>query len=124
MTHDDYSLTNLEEWIDDSLHSGARPQEIYDVIIDNVKKNIRYHKACYNDSIRFLALLRGNNNKNIEVHDSEELKINIDVEEYPDYAGMYETDSADNYSKMSHDEMIEKGYTMTDDGFWIPPQTD
>ena len=27
MTHDDYSLTNLEEWIDDSLHSGARPQK-------------------------------------------------------------------------------------------------
>ena len=69
-------------------------------------------------------MLRGNNNKDIEVHDSEDLKINIDVEEYPDYTGMYETDSADGYSKMSFDEMIEKGYTMTDDGFWMPPQTD
>ena len=85
MTNDDYSLNQLEEWIDDSLHSGARPQEIYDVMINNVKKNIKYHKACYNDSIRLLALLRGNNNKDIEVHDGQDFQINIDVEEHPDY---------------------------------------
>ena len=63
-------------------------------------------------------MLRGNNNKDIEVHDSEELKINIDVEEYPDYTEI------DSYTKINYDEMIEKGYTMTDDGFWWPPQTD
>jgi|TARA_B100001778_G_C18459073_1_gene570302 hypothetical protein len=71
MSHDDYSLNQLEECIDDTLHSAASPEEIHDVLIKNVKKNIRYHKACYNDSVRFLALLRGNNNKEIEVIDGD-----------------------------------------------------
>ena len=26
-------------------------------------------------------------------------------------------------NKLTHDEALEAGYTMTDDGFWIPPDT-
>jgi hypothetical protein len=40
MSHDDYSLNQLEECIDDTLHSAASPEEIHDVLIKNVKKNI------------------------------------------------------------------------------------
>ena len=44
MSHDDYSLNQLEECIDDTLHSAASPEEIHDVLIKNVKKNIRSNK--------------------------------------------------------------------------------
>jgi len=62
-----YSLTNLEEWIQDAVNADTTPQEVYDTIVDTVKKNMKYHKACYDSSVKLLGLLRGN--RNISVHD-------------------------------------------------------
>ena len=62
-----YSLTNLEEWIQDAVNADTTPQEVYDSIVDTVKKNMRYHKACYDSSVKLLSLLRGK--KNISVYD-------------------------------------------------------
>ena len=56
-----YSLTNLEEWVQDAVNADTTPQEVYDSIIDTVKKNMRYHKACYDSSVKLLGLLRGKN---------------------------------------------------------------
>jgi len=68
MNDNDYTLENLSAWVDEALSSGYTPNEVYDTIIETVKKNMKYHKACYDDSVRLLALLRGNTNTNIKVH--------------------------------------------------------
>ena len=62
-----YSLTNLEEWVQDAVNADTTPQEVYDSIVDTVKKNMKYHKACYDSSVKLLSLLRGK--KNISVYD-------------------------------------------------------
>ena len=56
-----YSLTNLEEWVQDAINADTTPNEVYDSIVDTVKKNMRYHKACYDSSVKLLGLLRGKN---------------------------------------------------------------
>ena len=62
-----YSLSNLEDWLEDAINADTTPNEVYDRIVDTVKKNMRYHKACYDSSVKLLGLLRGN--KNISVMD-------------------------------------------------------
>ena len=75
------SLIHLQESLREVMEGEYTPQEIYEVIIDNVKDNMRYYKACYNDSVRLLALLRGNTNSSIKVHDNfEEIAPGIKVE--------------------------------------------
>ena len=56
-----YSLSNLEEWVQDAVNADTTPQEVYDSIVDTVKKNMKYHKACYDSSVKLLGLLRGKN---------------------------------------------------------------
>jgi len=76
-----YSLIHLQESLREVMEGEFTPQEIHEVIIDNVKDNMRYYKACYNDSVRLLALLRGNTNSSIKVHDNfEEIAPGIKVE--------------------------------------------
>ena len=65
MNDKDYTLENLSAWVDEALSSGYSPNQVYDTIIESVKKNMQYHKACYDDSVRLLALLRGNTNTDI-----------------------------------------------------------
>ena len=62
-----YSLTNLEEWVQDAVNADTTPHEVYDSIVDTVKKNMKYHKACYDSSVKLLGLLRGK--KNISIYD-------------------------------------------------------
>ena len=62
-----YSLSNLEDWLEDAINADTSPNEVYDSIIDTVQKNKKYHKACYDSSVKLLGLLRGN--KNISVMD-------------------------------------------------------
>ena len=64
-----YSLLNLQESLREVMEGEFTPQEIHDTIVNSVKNNMRYYKACYNDSVKLLALLRLNSNKDIEVID-------------------------------------------------------
>ena len=76
-----YSLIHLQESLREVMEGEFTPQEIHDTIVNSVKKNMRYYKACYNDSVRLLALLRGNTNSSIKVHDNfEEIAPGIKVE--------------------------------------------
>tara|TARA_B100001093_G_scaffold62339_1_gene52408 strand:+ start:1553 stop:1954 length:402 start_codon:yes stop_codon:yes gene_type:complete len=70
-----YSIQNLQQSIGEAMAGEYTPQEIHEVIIDSVKDNMRYYRACYNDSVRLLALLKGNTNKDIKVHDEEWRKV-------------------------------------------------
>ena len=66
-----YPIQNLQESLREVMVGEYTPQEIHEVIVDTVKDNMRYYRACYNDSVKLLALLRLNNNKDIEVIDGE-----------------------------------------------------
>ena len=78
-----YSLQEVETWLRESLEADCTPQEIHDSIVNTVKNNMKYHRACYRDSVRLLSLLRGNKNQ-LEVHETfgeledEEFNINLD----------------------------------------------
>tara|TARA_Y100001973_G_C5203314_1_gene339487 strand:- start:246 stop:674 length:429 start_codon:yes stop_codon:yes gene_type:complete len=65
-----YSLINLQESLREIMESEITPEEIYHTIVHSVKKNMRYYNACYNDSVKLLALLKGNTNSSIKVHDN------------------------------------------------------
>ena len=64
-----YSLQEVETWVRESLEADCTPQEIHDSIVNTVKNNMKYHRACYRDSVRLLSLLRGNKNE-FEVHET------------------------------------------------------
>lgn len=60
-----YSLSNLEKWIEDAVNSSeASPQEIYDVIKNVVADNYYCYKNNTERCYELLALLNGNG-KNI-----------------------------------------------------------
>ena len=112
-----YSIHHLEESIRDAMESECTPKEIYDIITKVVKDNMRYYKACYNDSVRLLALLRVNNNRNIKVHDNpeyvevapgiQELKIDGVTTEWNDYW------AGDVYGKEFNEALERYGYAYT-----------
>ena len=58
-----YSIQNLQDALGEVMVGEYTPQEIYEVIVDSVKDNMRYYRACYNDSVRLLALLKVNTNE-------------------------------------------------------------
>ena len=64
-----YSIQNLQDSLREVMIGEFTPQEVYDVITDTVKDNMRYYRACYNDSVKLLALLKSNTNKDVEVID-------------------------------------------------------
>ena len=63
-----YPLEDLDMCIRNTMESECTPQEIYLTVINGIKQSMRYHKACYDDSVRLLALFRGNTNPEIKVH--------------------------------------------------------
>jgi len=86
-----YSIQNLQQCIGEVMAGEYTPQEIHEVIIDSVKDNMRYYRACYNDSVRLLALLRGNTNPDIKVFDG-----NIDAEFEKELSDIIKQFNADN----------------------------
>ena len=122
-----YSLAELEVWISDSMESGATPEEIYDTIVSVVKKNVRFHKACYRDGKELFELLSNRPYLDTVTDDSvaetrEQLSMMWDDESSIDMS-KFKLDSAalhDVEDKPSYQQMIDAGYIMSDDGFWLP----
>ena len=121
-----YSLAELEVWISDSMESGATPEEIYDTIVSVVKKNVRFHKACYRDGKELFELLSNRPYLDTVSDDTvaetrEQLSMMWDDESSIDMS-KFKLDSKelhDMEDKPSYQEMIDAGYIMTDDGIWI-----
>ena len=86
-----YSIQNLQDSLREVMVGEYTPQEIHEVIVDTVKDNMRYYRACYNDSVRLLALLRGNTNPDIKVFDG-----NIDAEFEKELSDIIKQFNADN----------------------------
>ena len=58
-----YSIQNLQDALREVMVGEYTPQEIHEVILDTIRDNMRYYRACYNDSVRLLALLKVNSNE-------------------------------------------------------------
>ena len=111
MKDNDYTLDNLSAWIDEALLSGNTPNQVYDTIIESVKNSMRYHQSCYDDSVRLLALLRGNTNTDIKVHSN----LNGKYEEWKSFEFPSESDYWDGkLDGKEFQEALEKyGYEYT-----------
>ena len=55
-----YSLENLEMWITEAIESDCNSDEIYNSLLNTVKQSMRFHKACFNTSVKLYAKLNGN----------------------------------------------------------------
>jgi hypothetical protein len=70
MNYKNYSLSNLEKWIEDAINSSeASPQEIYDVIKKVVEENYYCYKNHTERCYELLALLNGNGIGHIQAYD-------------------------------------------------------
>ena len=115
-----YSLTNLEDAIEDALTSDCTPEEIYDTIRTTLRRNLTYHRICVRTANEVLRLVHGTEHKDkvINLHEKE-LDTYLgdtldDPNRWPDYTELPEE------KQMTHQEMEDAGYEMTADGIWWP----
>ena len=118
------SLNNLKDSIEDALTSES-PQDILDCIMLTLKRNSQYHRICARHSKEVLDLLYGvdKNNNVVEINAGAlsddyltDPKKWIDYTELPD-SGKVQTET-ENIGLFSEDELVAKGYQLTDTG-WV-----
>ena len=118
------SLNNLKDAIEDAL-TVESPQDILDCIMLTLKRNSQYHRICARHSKEVLDLLYGvdKNNNVVEINAGAlsddyltDPKQWIDYTELPD-SGKVQTES-DNIGLFTEDELVAKGYQLTDTG-WV-----
>jgi hypothetical protein len=128
-----YSLSKLNEWMHDAIScSEATPQEIYDVIKDVVSENYYTYKNETEKCYELLALLNGNGKGHIQAYDDyvtdpkgNQVKVCDKDDPSPECQGAWNSFWNDDHTEaLTYGEMVDKGYEMTGDGFWIPPQKD
>ena len=134
-----YSLTNLEDAIEDALTSDCTPEEIYDTIRTTLRRNLTYHRICVRTANEVLRLVHGTEHKDkvINLHEKELDDLYAgdcldDPNRWPDYTELpddkeisYEEwrrieDPTYTEKEMTYQEMIDAGYEMTADGIWWP----
>ena len=118
------SLNNLKDSIEDALTSES-PQDILDCIMLTLKRNSQYHRICARHSKEVLDLLYGvDKSKNVvELNAAAEddhswitnSKKWIDYTELPDN---HIKTIIENTGSMSEDELVAKGFQLTDTG-WV-----
>ena len=139
-----YSLTNLEDAVEDAITSDCTPEEIYDTIRTTLRRNLTYHRICVRTANEVLRLVHGTEHKDkvINLHEKEldqSLRDNYlptDSSQWPDYTELPDDDwrriedphwsgtgygtTLDKGKEMSYQEMIDAGYEMTGEGIWWP----
>ena len=143
-----YSLSNLEDAVEDAITSDCSPEEIYDTIRTTLRRNLTYHRICVRTANEVLRLVHGTEHKDkvISLHEREldesitnsdlwpdytELSDNIvdgrevSEEEWrriedPHWSGTGYGTTLDKGKEMSYQEMIDAGYEMTGEGIWWP----
>ena len=55
--YEDYSLKNLDEWLNDSMQSGATPEMIYSQIMTTIEGNIEYDTSCLTQATQLKRLI-------------------------------------------------------------------
>ena len=123
-----YSLTNLEDAVEDAITSDCTPEEIYDTIRTTLRRNLTYHRICVRTANEVLRLVHGTEHKDkvINLHEKE-LDTYLgdtldDPNRWPDYTELPDRVGDPTYTEkeMTYQEMIDAGYEMTGDGIWWP----
>ena len=118
------SLNNLKDSIEDALTSES-PQDILDCIMLTLKRNSQYHRICARHSKEVLDLLYGVDKKNnvVEINAGAlsddyltDPKKWVDYTELPD-SGKVQLQT-ENIGLFTEDELVAKGYQLTDTG-WV-----
>ena len=105
-----YSLTNLEDAIEDAVSSDCTPEQIYEAIRTSLRRTLTYHRVCVRSANEVLRLVHGTEHKDkvINLHEKE-LDESLDDVTYTE-------------KEMTHQEMEDAGYEMTGDGIWWPKE--
>ena len=98
-----YSLTNIEDAIEDAVSSDCTPEQIYEAIRTSLRRTLTYHRVCVRSANEVLRLVHGTEHKDkvISLHEKE---LDKTLEE----------------KEMTHQEMIDAGYEMSGEGIWWP----
>ena len=98
-----YSLTNIEDAIEDAVSSDCTPEQIYEAIRTSLRRTLTYHRVCVRTANEVLRLVHGTEHKDkvISLHE-QELDETLEGKE------------------MTHQEMIDAGYEMSGEGIWWP----
>ena len=118
-----HSLNNLKDSIEDALTVDS-PQEILDCILQTLKRNSEYHRVCARHSKEVLDLLHGiDRSKNVvEINASlNDIDYITNPKRWPDYTELPEIKVetvSENTGMFTDDELLAKGYQLTDTG-WV-----
>ena len=117
------SLNNLKDAIEDAL-TVESPQDILDCIMLTLKRNSQYHRTCARHSKQVLDMLYGVDKKNkvVEINAGALSDDYLtDPKKWVDYTELPDNDIkivTENTGSMSEEELIAKGYQLTDTG-WV-----
>ena len=144
-----YSLTNLEDALEDVITSDCTPEQIYDTIRTTLRRNLTYHRICVKTANELLRLVHGTEHKDkvVSLHEKE-LDTYLgdtldDPNRWPDYTELpdnkeksyeesyeewrriedpnfIENERNNEENPMSYQDMIDAGYEMTGEGIWWP----
>ena len=117
-----YSLSNLEDAVEDAITSDCSPEEIYDTIRTTLRRNLTYHRICVRTANEVLRLVHGTEHKDkvISLHERE---LDATLTDWPDYTELPDDSRTNTYregKEMTHQEMLDAGYEMTGEGIWWP----
>ena len=123
-----YSLTNIEDAIEDAVSSDCTPEQIYEAIRTSLRRTLTYHRICVKTANEVLRLVHGTQHKDkvISLHEKELDESLTDSSKWPDYTELPDDDwrriEDPNYQgkEMTYQEMIDAGYEMSGEGIWWP----
>ena len=130
-----YSLTNIEDAIEDAVSSDCTPEQIYEAIRTSLRRTLTYHRVCVRSANEVLRLVHGTEHKDkvISLHEKELDESLTDSSQWPDYTELPDDDwrriEDPNYQRtntyregkeMTHQEMLDAGYEMSGEGIWWP----
>ena len=114
-----YALGQVENFLYDAMSSGATPQEIYDVIRGVVEDNYYTYKKCASEAYELLALLNGNGEGHITGWEESNQYTDEEIDSMCDKA---EAEAEEKVRMLTHQESIEAGWSLSDEGIWMSPQ--
>jgi hypothetical protein len=128
-----YALGQVENFLYDAMSTDATPQEIYDVIKGVVEDNYYTYKSSTSKAYELLALLNGNGKGHLTCDKddvSPECKKSWnsfweESNQYTDEEIDAMCDAAEAKEKvrmLTHQESIDAGGSLSDDGIWMSPQ--
>ena len=107
-----YSLSNLEDAVEDAITSDCSPEEIYDTIRTTLRRNLTYHRICVRTANEVLRLVHGTEQKDkvINLHEKELDESQTDSNRWPDYTELTD-DKYDEWRRIEDPNYTEKAYT-------------